>query len=92
MTPDLIQYTGTYPKVLDIFKIVIDFIWKVISYQIDLGGATISFFGIMVFCFIAVTLLKMFQLQLPSFRGGWDSYGKFSVKRTDIKTGYKKGK
>lgn len=87
MTPDLIQTTGTYPLVVGYFKIIIDFVWNIISYPIDLGGMSISIFGIIVFCFLAVTLLKMLQLKVPSFKGGSDSYGKFSSP-----TSHKKGK
>ena len=88
---------ATIPKVFEVFKIIFDFIWKIISYPINFGNNfTISIFGIMAFCFIAVTLLKMFQLELPRFRSGWDSYGKFSTARSnpirDTRPIIKKGK
>lgn len=77
------------PQVLDIFQIIINFIWRVINYPIHLGnGVYITIFYIMAFIFILITLLNVFQLQIPKFSAGWDSYGKFSVAKTNrIKKG-----
>lgn len=85
-------YTGTYPQVLEVFKILIEFIWNVISHPIHLGNNfTVTIFGIMAFVIILVTLLKMFQLKIPRFKVGWDSYGKFSTTRSNVIKKNKKG-
>ena len=76
------------PPVLTVFQIVIDFIWRIISYPIHLGnGINISIFSIIAFVFILITLLNVFQLKIPSFRSGSDAYGKFSTKSTSVKKG-----
>ena len=88
MTPTTLTpvVNSTGPEVLKIFKIIINFIWSIISYPIDIGGVTITIFGIMAFIFIVITLLSVFQLKIPSFRGS-DAYGKFSTKSTTVKKG-----
>lgn len=71
------QYTGTYPLVLDFFKIIIQFIWNIATYPIDIGGLTITIFGIGAFVFVITALLGVITLTVPKYFGS-DSYGSFS--------------
>ena len=72
----------SYPKVLEIFRILIDFIWNVLTIPINLGnGYQITIFHIIVFVFILIAVTGLITLDIPKFKFGFDSYGKFSVKQ-----------
>ena len=76
---------NSYPQVLEVFRIIINFIWSTLTIQINIGnGYSFTLFHIIVFVFILITLLGVFTLEIPKFKGGWDTYGKFSVKQSNV--------
>lgn len=48
-----------YPKVLDIFKIIIEFIRNILFMPINIGeGFTINIFSIIAFIFVTIVILR----------------------------------